>query len=204
MTNPADRRGPTRARRQSWQEAGLPGGLLDVASSDGRVQQTGNDCKLQGAKSDDQNVYKGVATMTRRAKWIAALATLALAGASSGVALAGQQTSPTLRLSVAATSVTYEEGASITAHYDTALDGQLWLDVIATTDSRCEHTVMEERVRTNHEGEVIRERVKGRSSSTATFRKRQYGRWFACGYLGRSPDSAFAHGRATWEMVKKK
>jgi hypothetical protein len=142
--------------------------------------------------------------MTRSAKWIAALATLALAGASSGVALAVEQTHPTLRLSVATTPVTYEEGASITARGDTALDGQLWLDVIATTDSFCEDTVMLEKVRTNHEGEVIHERVKGSFSRTATFRKRHYGRWFACAYLGRSSDSTFARARATWEMVKKK
>jgi hypothetical protein len=146
--------------------------------------------------------------MTTRAKSTAALAalgTLALAGAAGGVALAAPQTHPTLTLSVA-TTVTYSEGARITAHGDTAPDGRLWLDVIATTSSSCEHTVTLERRKENHENEIIHEKVNGSFRSTGTFRasRPSYGRWFACGYLGPDPDYTFAHARATWEVVKKK
>jgi hypothetical protein len=147
--------------------------------------------------------------MTTRAQWTAALAalgTLALAGAASGVALAGGQTHPTLTLSVATTPVTYSEGARITAHGDTGVDGRLWLDVIATESNFCEPTVTSERRSRNHEGEVIHERVKGSFSPTGTFRASRpiYGRWFACAYLGPDSDHTFAHARAMWEVVKKK
>jgi hypothetical protein len=140
-------------------------------------------------------------------KWIAALGALALAGGSSGVAVAG----PTIkhpglgtyvvRVSVPTTPVREGStlGADITAHGDSPNRAQL--EVFASK-VKCEHSAGLEKSKGSHL--IINEKVVGRFSHAVKYVTVK-GTWFACAYLYKigAPNDTLARAEASWQVVKK-
>jgi hypothetical protein len=148
----------------------------------------------------------GFAAAPDRAWWIAGLVTFALAGASSGVALAG----PTLEhaglgtyiltVSVEPTTVPGHKGVLITARGHTPLTNRVELEVYATRYF-CQPKASDEAENPKASKLILKEKVEGRFSRSVNHVVAVKGEHRACGYLFKVPDHTLARGHGSWKVV---
>lgn len=144
--------------------------------------------------------------MTTRAKWTAALAALGaltLAGAASGVALAGTPGGYKLNLSVPETAVLEGSHSSITAHGNAPIRAQL--EVLVTTRDRCSGSAGLEKTNLPKPKVLINEGVDKNFSHTARYLAPK-GEHRACAYLYKDGQPFFTLARAegSWRVSKQK
>ena len=145
--------------------------------------------------------------MTTRATWIAALAAVALAVGSSGVALAG----PTLthrglgtyllRVSVEPKTVPGHKGVLITAHGDSPPTDRVELEVFATSFPFCQPQAAQEAENPKASKVVIKEKVEGNFSRSVNYVAAARGEQRACAYLYKVPSLTLAHGYGSWKVM---
>jgi hypothetical protein len=140
--------------------------------------------------------------MTTGAKRIVGLATLALALASSAVALAGTPGGYKLHLSVPET-VLEGSDASITAH-GYAPD-RVQLEVLVSTGSGCSFIALAEEKKLPKPKELIKKEVDKNFSDTVRYLAPK-GEHRACAYLFKvgMPFDTVAHAGGSWRVSKKK
>lgn len=156
--------------------------------------------------------------MITRAKWLAGLGTLALAGGPTGLALARPTPTPTptstlqhsrlgqyiVRLTVPKTEVREGTGAKITAHGNAA--EKVHLEVFtsrykpAGIREKCFRDAELEKANDGHS--IINRLVTGSFSSDAVTYAKVKGTWYACAYLYATPGSTLARAEGEWREVK--
>jgi hypothetical protein len=144
--------------------------------------------------------------MSTRAKWVAALGALALAGGSTGVALAGSTVEHPglgtylLRVSVEPKTVPGHKGVLITAHGDSPITHRVHLEVFATR-SFCQPKASDEAENPKASKVVGKEQVEGRFRRSFHYTAAAKGEHFACAYLYTNPNVTLARAHGTWKVV---
>jgi hypothetical protein len=144
--------------------------------------------------------------MIIRAKWVAALGTLALAGGSSGVAPAESAIEHPglgtylLRVSVEPKTVPGHKGVRITAYGDTPITNRVHLEVFATSHF-CQPKASDESESKSSSKLVGKEEVEGRFSRSFPDVKAMKGDRLACAFLYMNPKVTLARAEASWKVV---
>jgi hypothetical protein len=137
--------------------------------------------------------------MIARAKPIAALAALALAGASSGVAQAGGMY-PHVNVTAPNGVVRLGNDFVVIAHGHAANAGL----TVYTTERGCEQTNGEERAQMRNHADVrliLDKSPEGSFSFHVKLRASKHGRFFACAFLTqRRTFHTLSHAEATWDV----
>jgi hypothetical protein len=147
--------------------------------------------------------------MFTRAKWIAGLATLILAGASSGVALAGRTLEHSgLGANIITLSVRpehqvqkgkVEESVDLTASGHSSTAAQL--EVFRSTVT-CDRSAGQEKL---HGGTLVMDPLVGGRFSDGRRLGAPVGKHYGCGYLSKpgAPNDTLARAEVSWQVVKK-
>ncbi len=153
--------------------------------------------------------HKRRGVMITRAKWVAALGTLALAGGSSGVALAGPVLEhPGLGANILKLSVRpeyqvqkgkAEESVEVIADGHSSTAAQLEVFRSGVT---CDRSAGQEKL---HGGHLIMDPLVGGRFSDGRRLAAPVGKHYACAYLSKpgAPNDTLARAEVSWRVVKK-